>query len=216
MTSRQCPQCQGYGTLIPHPCPECSGDGRIRTRRTISVKVPAGVDTGTRIQLTGEAETGPGGGPSGDLYVEIIETAHPIFQRRGDDLHCTVSLPMTQAALGTTVALETIDPDGDQGRLVVPVDIPAGTQPGHVITMRAKGVPHLRGTGRGDLLVHIDVLTPSRLDDDQRALLEQLAAARGEMGAARVLSAQDQDHERDQGSSFFSRIRDAFSGKDGR
>lgn len=215
MTSRQCPQCQGFGTLIPHPCPECSGDGRVRTRRTITVKVPAGVDTGTRIQLTGEAETGPGGGPSGDLYVEVVESAHPVFQRRGDDLHCTISLPMTQAALGTTVALETIDVDDDHGRLVVPIDIPAGTQPGHVITLRAKGVPHLRGSGRGDLHVHIEVMTPSRLSDEQRTLLEQLAAERGEMGAARILSTDDVD-EQNQSGSFFSRIRDAFAGKDGR
>ena len=90
MTSRPCPQCQGFGTLIPHPCPECSGEGRVRTRRTITVKIPPGVDTGTRIQLTGEGEVGPGGGPAGDLFLEVVETPHDVFTRQGDDLHCTV------------------------------------------------------------------------------------------------------------------------------
>ncbi len=109
MTSRPCPNCSGFGTVIPHPCPECAGDGRIRTRRTLTVKIPAGVDTGTRIQLAGEGEIGPGGGPAGDLFVEIVELPHPTFQRRGDDLHCTVTLPMTAAALGASVTLETLD-----------------------------------------------------------------------------------------------------------
>jgi molecular chaperone DnaJ len=221
MTTRQCPQCQGYGTLIPHPCPECSGDGRVRTRRTITVKIPAGVDGGTRIQMTGEAEVGPGGGPAGDLYIEIIDIPHPVFQRRGDDLHCQIAVPMSQAALGTTVSLELIDPDPESSmeeprRLVVPIDIPAGTQPDSVITLRGKGVPHLRSSGRGDLLVHIDVLTPAALDDEQRELLERLAALRGEQGVARVIGLDGSDDERGS-TGFFSRIKDAFnSGRDGR
>ena len=102
MTSRPCAACQGFGTVIPHPCPECGGDGRVRTRRTLTVKIPPGVDTGTRIQLTGEGEVGPGGGPAGDLFVEIVERPHALFRRQGDDLHCTVSVPMTAAALGTS------------------------------------------------------------------------------------------------------------------
>ena len=101
MTSRPCAACQGFGTVIPDPCHECGGDGRVRTRRTLTVKIPPGVDTGTRIQLAGEGEAGPGGGPAGDLYVEIVERPHAVFQRQGDDLHCTVSVPMTAAALGT-------------------------------------------------------------------------------------------------------------------
>ena len=124
MTSRPCPQCQGFGTVIPHPCPECAGDGRVRTRRTLTVKIPAGVDNGTRIQLAGEGEVGPGGGPAGDLYVEILERPHPPFRRQGDDLHCTVTMPMTAAALGTTVPLETLDG-------LEEVDIRPGTQSGH-------------------------------------------------------------------------------------
>ena len=115
--------CSGFGTVIPHPCPECAGDGRIRTRRTLTVKIPAGVDTGTRIQLAGEGEIGPGGGPAGDLFVEIVELPHPLFQRRGDDLHCTVTLPMTAAALGRTITLETLDGAEE-------IDIRPGTQSG--------------------------------------------------------------------------------------
>ena len=110
MTSRPCPQCGGFGTIIPHPCTDCSGDGRVRTRRTLTVRVPAGVDTGTRIQLAGEGEVGAGNGPAGDLYVEILERPHAIFQRRGDDLHCTLALPMTAAALGA------LDPARDPRR----------------------------------------------------------------------------------------------------
>ena len=138
MTSRPCPQCQGFGTLIPHPCPECSGEGRVRTRRTLTVKIPPGVDTGTRIQLTGEGEVGPGGGPPGDLFLEVVETPHEVFTRQGDDLHCTVSLPMTAAALGT---------DGrarDARRRSSASTCSPARSPGRSITLRQKGVAHLR------------------------------------------------------------------------
>jgi molecular chaperone DnaJ len=199
MTARPCPQCQGYGTLIPHPCPECAGEGRVRTRRTITVKIPPGVDTGTRIQLTGEGEVGPGGGPSGDLYLEIVEQAHEIFTRQGDDLHCTVSLPMTAAALGTTITLESLD--GPES-----IDLRAGTQSGYVQTLRQKGVAHLRGSGRGDLHVHIDVLTPTKLDERQTELLRELATLRDEeRPAGSVQSASNNN------GGLFSRLKDAFN-----
>src|SRR3978361_2248266 len=109
MTTRACPRCQGTGSIIPTPCGECGGDGRVRARRTLTVKVPAGIESGMRIRLTGEGEVGPGGGPSGDLFVEVVERAHPVFQRDGDDLHCRQVVPMTAAALGTTLKLETLD-----------------------------------------------------------------------------------------------------------
>jgi molecular chaperone DnaJ len=198
MTSRPCANCQGFGTVIPSPCGECGGEGRVRTRRNLGVKVPAGVDTGTRIQLAGEGEVGPGGGPPGDLYVEIVELGHPQFERRGDDLHCTVSLPMTAAALGTKVQLETLD--GPET-----VDIRPGTQSGQVIPLHERGVQHLRGAGRGDLLVHVEVLTPTKLDAEQEELLTRLATLRGE--------------ERPEGEfqpgqqGLFSRLRDAFNGR---
>ncbi len=201
MTSRPCPQCSGFGTTIAHPCVECSGDGRVRTRRTIDVTIPAGVDTGTRIQLTGQGEVGPGGGDSGDLYVEIIEKAHPIFERRGDDLHCSVQVPMTAAALGTGITLDTLD--GEES-----MTIPAGTQPGEVLTLRARGVPRLRGTGRGDLHVHLDVRTPTRLDETQSDLLQQFAQLRGEDSASIAVQ-----ESTDTGGGLFSRLRDAFSGR---
>ncbi len=198
MTTQPCVACQGFGSVIPQPCLECSGDGRVRTRRTLTIKVPAGVDTGTRIQLAGQGEVGPAGGPPGDLYVEIVERPHAVFTRRGDDLHCTLELPMTAAALGTRVSLETLDGTEE-------LDIRAGQQAGEVITLRSKGVSHLRGGGRGDLLVHLAVLTPTRLDEEQAHLLRQLAELRGE--------------ERPQGQiapahpGMFSKLRERFAGR---
>src|SRR3954454_1484643 len=109
MTTRTCGRCGGAGSVIDHPCAECGGEGRVRARRTLTVKIPAGVEHGMRIRLTGEGEVGPGGGPAGDLYVEVHEKTHPTFIRDGDDLHCTMTLPMTAAALGTVLQLETLD-----------------------------------------------------------------------------------------------------------
>ncbi|HEY5134777.1 MAG TPA: molecular chaperone DnaJ [Candidatus Nanopelagicales bacterium] len=200
MTARPCPQCQGFGTLIPHPCPECSGEGRVRTRRTITVKIPPGVDTGTRIQLTGEGEVGPGAGPSGDLFLEIVETPHEVFSRQGDDLHCTITLPMTAAALGTSIDLETLD--GPET-----IDIKPGTQSGQTVTLRQKGVAHLRATGRGDLHVHVDVVTPTKLDPRQEELLRELAALRKEESKPGTV----QGNHMSQGGGLFSRLRDAFN-----
>jgi molecular chaperone DnaJ len=173
MTTRACPRCSGLGSVIEHPCGECGGDGRVRARRTLTVKVPPGVESGMRIRLTGEGEVGPGGGPAGDLYVEIVEREHPFFTRDGDDLHCTVTLPMTAAALGTNVPLETLD--GEES-----LDIAPGTQPDEVLTLRARGVPHLRASGRGDLHVHLRIEVPTKLDTKQEDLLRDLARLRNE------------------------------------
>ncbi|MBC6461950.1 molecular chaperone DnaJ [Actinomadura sp. HBU206391] len=199
MTSRPCPQCGGFGSVIRNPCPECSGDGRVRTRRTIKVRIPAGVENGTHIQLAGEGEVGSGGGPPGDLFLEIVERPHEIFEREGDDLHCTVQIPMTAAALGTKVVIETLDGPED-------VDIKPGTQSGQVIPMYGRGVKHLNETGRGDLMIHVNVETPIRLDEEQEELLRRLSKLRGE--------------ERPPGkfapgqSGFFSRLRDVFNTHD--
>ncbi|WP_448612279.1 molecular chaperone DnaJ [Geodermatophilus sp. URMC 60] len=173
VATRPCPTCAGTGQVIPEPCPKCGGDGRVRARRTIPVKVPAGVEDGMRIRLTGHGEVGPGGGPAGDLYVEIAERPHDVFTRDGEDLHCRVTLPMTAAALGTTLTLETLDGQEE-------VDIRPGTQSGSVLTLRAKGAPRLRATGRGNLMVHVEVETPTRLDAEQEKLLRELASLRGE------------------------------------
>jgi len=196
MTSRPCPQCQGFGTVNPRPCPECAGDGRVRTRRSLSIKVPSGVDTGTRIQLSGEGEVGPGGGPQADLFVDVVVKPHPVFTRQGDDLHCTLTLPMTSAALGTTVELETLDG-------VEQLEVRAGTQHGQMQTLRARGVPRLRGTGRGDLFVHMAITVPTKLDGRQEELLRELASLRGEEQASGSLGSGQQQ-------GLFSRLRDAF------
>ena len=199
MTARACPQCQGYGNLNPSPCPECAGDGRVRTRQSIKVEVPPGVETGTRLLLTGQGEVGPGNGPAGDVYVEIIQKPHPVFERQGNDLHMTLSIPMTQAALGTAVKIATLD--GEQN-----IDIPAGTQSGSVQTLRGLGASRLQKNGRGDLVVGIEVVTPTKIDGEQRELLEKLAALRDEEHVSPTVIEQPTN-------GFFSRIKDAFSGK---
>ncbi len=173
MTSRPCQACRGYGDVIEHPCFDCSGEGRVRTRRDLTLKVPGGVDSGTRIQLAAEGEVGPFGGAPGDLYVEVAVEPHDTFTRRGDDLHCTVEVPMTAAALGATLPVDTFDGPTE-------IDVVEGTQPGETVTLPGHGVTHLRGAGRGDLVVHLDVRVPTRLSEEQRALLSQLAEDRGE------------------------------------
>jgi molecular chaperone DnaJ len=173
VTARACPRCGGFGTVIANPCRECGGEGRVRGRRTLTVKVPSGVEDGMRIRLSGEGEVGPSGGPAGDLYIEIHERDHPTFEREGDDLHCQLKVPMTTAVLGASVDLETLD-SSEQ------VTIKPGTQPGATITLNARGVPHLRRGGRGDLYVHVNVEIPTRIDAEQEKLIRDLATLRGE------------------------------------
>ncbi|TDD76512.1 molecular chaperone DnaJ [Actinomadura darangshiensis] len=197
MTARPCPACGGFGSVIRNPCTECSGDGRVRTRRTVKVKIPAGVENGIHIQLAGEGEVGPGGGPPGDLFLEIVEKPHPIYEREGDDLHCTVEIPMTAAALGTSVTIETLD-------AAESVDIKPGTQSGQVITLYNRGVRHLNESGRGDLMIHVNVETPGRLDEEQEELLRRLAVLRGEERPPGKFAP---GHR----SGMFSRIKDAFN-----
>lgn len=198
MTSRRCNACNGFGTVIPHPCHECGSEGRVRTRETIKFDIPPGIETGNRIQLNGKGEVGFGGGPAGDLYVEILEKEHPVFHRRGHNLHCSFSVPMTAAALGATVTLETIDG-------LVDVVIEPGTQSGAVIKRKHEGVPHLRSNARGDLHIHITVQTPTKVDKKQQELLQQLAKLRGEENPTGEVM-----HEQ---PGFFSRIKDAFGGR---
>ncbi len=206
-TLRPCAACRGFGTIIPDPCRECSGDGRVRSRRNLTVKIPAGVDTGTRVQLTEQGEVGPGGGPAGDLYVEIHVAAHDTFTRHGNDLHCTVTVPMTAAALGTTLTLPTLEADVEQGadsgvETTFELELRPGTQSGSERVLRGRGVPGLRG-GRGDLVVTVIVETPTRLDPRQEELLQELAALRGEE--------QPSGQVRPGARSVFGRLRDAFN-----
>jgi molecular chaperone DnaJ len=198
MTSRPCPGCGGFGTVIRRPCPECDGDGRVRTRRTIKVRIPAGVEDGTHIQLAGEGETGPGGGPPGDLFLEIVQRPHAIFERHGDDLHCTVTLPMVAAALGATLKIQTLDGPAD-------VDVRPGTQSGQAIPLYGQGSTHLNAAGRGDLLIHVTVETPTKLEPEQETLLRELARLRGEESPPGRFAPGQQ--------GFFSRLRDAFNGR---
>ncbi len=206
-TLRACAACRGFGQINPEPCRECSGDGRVRTRRNLNVKIPAGVDHGTRVQLTEQGEVGPGGGPAGDLYVEIHVEAHPTFTRHGNDLHCTVTLPMTAAALGTTLTLPLLEADLEPGedsemRIDYDLEVEPGTQSGSEQVLRGFGAPGLRG-GRGDLIVTVLVDTPTRLDSRQEELLRELAAIRGEETPdGQVRSTQ---------KSVFGRLRDAFN-----
>jgi molecular chaperone DnaJ len=198
MTTQPCPACHGFGTTIPSPCTECSGEGRVRARRTLSVDVPAGVDTGTRIKLTGQGEVGPAGGPAGDVYLEVRERRHEVFTRQGDDLHATLPVPMTAAALGTSLILDTLDGPRE-------VDLAPGTQPGQVVPLRGLGVGHLHGGGRGDLHVHVDVQVPMPADEQQADLLRQLAALRGEERPEARLAATS--------PGMFAKLRDKLSGR---
>ena len=204
MTSRPCPTCGGVGEVIPDPCRRCGGDGRVRDRRTISVKLPAGVADGMRVRLAAQGEVGPGGGPAGDLYVEVHEQPHDIFTRDGDDLHCTLTVPMADAALGATVSVADIL-DGDTEIVIAP-----GTQPGTVITLRGRGMPRLRSEVRGDLHAHVEVLVPVKLDARTRELLTELKSRGDEQPEVR--SAQTAGPAGG-GGGLFSRLRETFSGR---
>lgn len=170
MTSSPCGTCRGYGTVIATPCVTCQGQGRVRARRTVPVDIPAGVDTGLRLQMPGSGEAGPAGGPNGDLYLEIKVKHHDVFSRDGDDLLCTLEVAMTDAILGTTATVKALDGD-------ISMDLKAGVQSADIITIKDRGITHLRGSGRGDLRVGIQVVTPVKLDHKERELIKQFAAA---------------------------------------
>jgi len=162
-----CPRCRGHGTIIKNPCDTCLGQGRVRRSRKLSVKVPAGVDTGDRIRLSGEGEAGRNGGPPGDLYVEIAVREHAIFERDGEHLSCEVPVSFATAALGGTVEVPTLDGD-------VTLKVPAETQSGRVFRLRDKGVKPVRGGSRGDLFCRVVVETPVHLSSEQRELIRKL------------------------------------------
>jgi molecular chaperone DnaJ len=168
-----CPGCDGYGTVLIRPCLDCNGAGWACITRTIKVRIPAGVQDGTQIQLPGEGEARRSGGPPGDLFLEIAQRPHPIFEQHGHDLHCTVTIPMVAAALGATLPVDSLDGPAT-------IDIRPGTQSGQVIPLYGYGARHLNGKQRGDLLVHVMAETPSRLDTEQQQLLRELAMLRGE------------------------------------
>ncbi|MCB1706866.1 MAG: molecular chaperone DnaJ [Halioglobus sp.] len=172
-----CPACRGRGKTISDPCGTCRGQGRVEKTKTLSVKVPPGVDTGDRIRLTGEGEAGPDGGPPGDLFVQMSVRQHPIFERDGKNLYCEVPITFVDAALGGDLDVPTLD-----GR--VKLKIPAETQTGKLFRLRGKGVKPVRGGGVGDLLCRVVVETPVKLNKEQKALLEELRSTLGEGGQA--------------------------------
>ena len=165
-----CPRCHGSGKMVTDPCGDCHGQGRVEEEKTLSVKVPAGVDTGDRIRLSGEGEAGALGGPSGDLYVVVNVRPHPIFQRDGRDLYCEVPISFADAALGGELEVPTLN-----GR--VKLKIPEGTQTNKLFRLRGKGVTPVRGGGVGDLLCRVAVETPVKLNKRQRELLEEFRAS---------------------------------------
>lgn len=173
VTTSACPRCGGLGEVIVTPCPTCRGEGRVTAERTYQVDVPAGVDSGSTLRLTGRGAAGPRGGPPGDLYVHLRVSEHDRFVRDGTDLVTEVPISMSQAALGTTVKLSTLDGDEEIG-------VAPGTQPGTEVVLRQRGVPRLQGRGRGDLRIIFVVDVPTKLTDAETELLRQLAELRGE------------------------------------
>ncbi len=171
-----CPTCHGSGQIIQDPCPVCRGEGRVKRHKTLSVKIPPGVDTGDRIRLAGEGEPGEHGGPPGDLYVQISLRPHPIFTREGNDLYCEIPITITTAALGGELKVPTLEGE-------VNLKIPPGTQTGKVFRLKGKGVRSVRRGTPGDLLCRVTVETPINLTKRQRELLEELSATLDEAGA---------------------------------
>jgi len=190
--TRTCPSCQGAGQIIKERCTECRGQGRIEKERTIELRIPPGVDTGTRLRVQGEGEPGPNGGPTGDLYVVLEVKEHAFFERRGADLYCTIPISIAQAALGAELQVPGLS--GEEQ-----LKIPEGTESGAVFRIRGKGLADPHGGGRGDLYYHVRVLTPSKLTREQRKLIEQLGAS---------LKVENKPAER--GSSLFDKVKDIF------
>ncbi len=190
-TAAPCAACQGTGRNVSDPCPGCAGEGRRATKRTLQVDLPAGLEDGDRIPVRGEGESGRQGAPPGDLYAQVRVAPHRVYERQGRDLVAEVTVPVTQAALGGTLAVPTVD--GDE----VEVPVPAGTQPGDVLSVRRAGLPVRGGGRRGDLKLVVRVEVPTGLDHAQRELLADLAELRGEPLAAT-------------GNGLFTRLRDAI------
>ncbi len=190
--TRTCPACQGAGQMVRERCPECRGQGRFEREKTIELRIPPGVDTGTRLRVAGEGEPGPNGGPAGDLYVVLEVKEHPFFERRGADLYCTIPISVAQATLGTELQVPGLN--GEEK-----LKIPEGTQSGAVFRIKGKGLADPRGGGKGDLYYHVRVLIPTKLTREQRKLIEQLGA---------TLKVENKPADRN--SSIFDKVKDIF------
>ncbi len=192
--STTCPQCRGEGVIITQPCNDCGGHGLKEKSKTVSLKIPAGVDTGARMRLRGEGEGGRRGGPSGDLYVVIHVEEHEFFKREGNTIYCAFPVPMVSAALGVTVDVPTIYGKRE-------LTIPAGSQSGEMFTLKNEGVSSLRGGSKGDMVVSLQVMTPTNLTEDQKLLLQEFAELRHE------------DSEEREKEGFFKKIFHEVMGK---
>ncbi len=193
MTSVSCPTCNGYGSVIVSKCEHCSGQGRIKTEKNLKVTIPSGVEDGSRIRIALAADAGLFGGPSGDLYIQIQQKHHDTFLRDGNDLHTKIKIPITAAVLGTQFEIQTLD--GAEK-----ITVPAGTQPGDKITLKEKGIGRLKGTGRGNLYIHVDIEVPKKIDAEQKKLFEQIANLRGEQIVEPKIDTNQQ--------GFFSKLRE--------
>lgn len=190
---RSCSTCGGTGKIIKERCTTCHGAGKVKKQRTIHVKIPAGVDDGAQLRMSGEGESGLRGGPPGDLYIVFRVKPHDFFDREGDDIYCEVPLTFAQAALGDEIEIPTLTEK-------VKLKIPAGTQTGTYFRLKGKGVPRLRGIGQGDQHVKVVIVTPTKLSEEQKELLRQFAGLDGE-------------HTHEQQQSFFDRMKKAFRGE---
>ena len=188
-----CPQCRGTGKIIPEPCATCSGAGRVKKHKTLSVKIPAGVDQDDRIRLTGEGEAGVNGGPSGDLYVVVNLKPHPVFQRDGADLHCEMPISFTTAALGGEIEIPTLDGHAK-------IKIPTETQTGQVFRLKNKGIRPVRGSVIGDLYCHVALETPIKLTSRQKELLREFES----------INQQDPDAHSPRAKNWFDKVREFF------
>lgn len=193
VVERPCPNCHGAGEIITSPCRDCRGEGRVDVPQKLEVDIPPGVDTGTRIRLSGKGEAGPRGAPAGDLYIFVHVKQHPIFQREGTTLATRVPISFTKAALGGSIEIPGLD--GEE----LTLEIPAGIQSGKQLRQRGAGMPVLQGRGRGDMVVEIAVETPTKLSKEQRALLEQFRET-------------ETGDECPESRGFFDKIKEAFGG----
>ena len=202
---RTCPRCGGRGKVVADPCRNCHGAGQVREERTLKVRIPAGVDDGARIRLAGEGDSGARGGPRGDLYIFVSLRSHELFERDGLDLHCTVPVPMTTAALGGEIEAPCLNatPEPCAGDCKVKVKIPEGSQTGKTVRLKGRGMPSLRGRELGEMVVELYVETPSSLTGRQKELMRELAESCGGLTA-------ELHHPRHAG--FFSKARKFWDG----
>jgi len=191
--AQTCPRCHGSGSIIAHPCVQCSGSGRIKLQKTLAVKIPAGVDEGDRVRLSGEGEPGVNGGPPGDLYVQVHIKPHPVFTRDHDDLHCEMPISISTAALGGEISIPTLDGSAK-------IRVPAETQSGRTFRLKAKGIRGVRSQAPGDLFCHVVVETPVNLTERQRQILREFEA----------ISQQDSARHNPRAKGWFDKVKEFF------